>query len=327
MSLWLPERPAFAGRTPPALRWAPAAASTQATLKAMWGAARTFERLQTDAPPPRGYYRSREAPALFIKVVPHTQLATQLTADRCAAFLARAGLPTQPLIEGGHHRWGANAVLAHPLIDGRHATPTVEELSALGATIGQMHQALLHWPKADAVRAAGEARIDALAAIAASPPPLPPEAGRAAELLDPRGLAPLRGPAQCVHGDLNRGNVLFDRTTGAPWLLDFENAGSAWLPPASDLAFAIERFAEGNVALTRALLDGWCTRTGRAAFDSPEALPATLEALAVRALAVLTAQVSRGARPLASEWAKFIESHAAASTRAEALIELARGYC
>lgn len=61
-----------------------------------------------------------------------------------------------------------------------------------------------------------------------------------AENSDPR-LAALPG-AQCIHGDLNPGNVLFTLPQGHPLFCDFEESVQHFAPVAWDLAYFIQRF-------------------------------------------------------------------------------------
>lgn len=48
--------------------------------------------------------------------------------------------------------------------------------------------------------------------------------------------------AQCIHGDLNVGNVIFNSQLGKVIICDFEESPDAYFPPAFDYAYIIQRF-------------------------------------------------------------------------------------
>ncbi|MDC0831677.1 phosphotransferase [Geitlerinema sp. CS-897] len=80
-------------------------------------------------------------------------------------------------------------------------------------------------------------------------------------MFDPR--MDLRPSAQCLHGEVHPGNVLFQE--GYPILIDFEESVHTFAPPDWDLAFLVQRFCmnrktgELDRNLFKAVTDGYGT--------------------------------------------------------------------
>jgi Ser/Thr protein kinase RdoA (MazF antagonist) len=147
-----------------------------------------------------------------------------------------------------------------PFVDGRHFDGSLADLEALARMLSRCHEVLSRFPRWADVRAAAALRNDRLAWIrdrlAASLMSHGPKAVAEyaewaadnrewlAEMID--GFDPHieRWPsAQCLHGEVHQGNVMFRESDGAAVLLDLEEAVHFFAPPAWDIAFLIQRFA------------------------------------------------------------------------------------
>ncbi len=176
--------------------------------------------------------------------------------------LAGKGVEVNPLLVAGRPlRWNGHVfrVDVRPLIVGRHFDGSTDDLRRLGATLAACHGALVGFPGAAAVRAAASARNRRLAevrdliAAALKRDALGVFAERAVwagehrdwlvamtEQFEPRLDEDSR--AQCLHGEIHPGNVVFRSDDGAAVLVDFEESVQVFAPPAWDLAFLVQRF-------------------------------------------------------------------------------------
>lgn len=143
-----------------------------------------------------------------------------------------------------------------PYIDGHHFQDEPQCLIKLGEALKRLHQVLEQMPLSRDVAASSEIweqRLDKGRAALAE--------GTACSRNDDLNnwldrnkdylgrvqtgwlsLFDIPGERQPVHGDLNRGNVFFEKTSEKVWLLDFEDAPFAMMSRLMELAFVIQRF-------------------------------------------------------------------------------------
>jgi hypothetical protein len=254
-----PGPPDFEHEPPPAV----ASAVTRALASAFPAATEPDARLHTLRPPtgPVGRYRLATARgAWFVRVSTrwgNPELERALTTE-----LAARGVCVNPLLVAGRPlQWNDDVlrVDVRPMITGRHFGGAPAELQRLAATLGACHHALVDSPRATAVRAVASARYERLAKIrdlvvdavkreafevfgeqAAWARRHRDWLGTMADRFEPR--LDERAEAQCLHGEVHPGNVLFRADDGAAVLVDFEESVHVFAPPAWDVAFLVQRF-------------------------------------------------------------------------------------
>lgn len=118
----------------------------------------------------------------------------------------------------------------------------------------------------------------------------------------------IRDQAQMVHGDCNYTNFMFERHTGEPFIIDFEESRSAWLNPLSDLAVATQRFAlvdrtDQTPRLAAALVDGYVAASGRRVRTND--LQTAGEEMIARSILLMAEKEAEGIAIPEGEWQKF----------------------
>lgn len=178
------------------------------------------------------------------------------------SHLASHGVHVNSLLVAGRPlQWNGRVfrVDVRPMIVGRHFNGTADDLRSLTSTLAACHRALVSFPGADAVRAAAAARNQRLAQIRddiiatlkrdafgmfAECAPWATEHRdwlvAMTEQFEPR--LDEDPHAQCLHGEIHPGNVVFRSDDGAAVLVDFEESVHVFAPPAWDLAFLVQRF-------------------------------------------------------------------------------------
>jgi len=240
--------------------------------------------------------------------------------------LANHGVPVNALLVAGRRlQWEDRAfrVDVRPLILGRHFDGTSEDLGRLAATLGACHRALVSFPGAHAVRTAASLRNRRLAKIRdmigaalerdtfdvfAEHAPWA-SAHREWLLAMSQRFEPRLDEcprAQCVHGEVHPGNVVFRSSDGAAVLVDFEESVHVFAPPAWDLAFLVQRFClrddpSRSVGLRRLAI------VAEAYGDSLPALAAMMrEAAWLSVATIVELRVSQGVVTPVGEYDKFV---------------------
>lgn len=285
-----------------------------------------------------GLYRLVPAngPPLFVRLVGPERSLTVERAEGLAAWLAARDMPVAAPEPGFPRRLADGGVVsAARFVVGARIPATAGAMAALGAALARLHRALAEHPDRDAWAASTERRLAALTeareALAAGPAEAGPDPDRLRALAADPEIDFMRAgaPRRPLHGDLNPGNVL--DVDGAPVLLDFEDALHSVLPPAFELALALERFVLVPLADDEAareaggvLLAGYREAGGAEGLDD---LAGAMRALALRSLCVLAAGLDRDAAAPEAEWRKFLalEAQARARHRVIAAVEDRRG--
>ncbi len=257
----------------------------------------------------RGHYRVAGDYVLHVKDAASGDLEQ---AARIAEFLRGRGVTVADYRRAHSGRVEETVdglmITATRYFEARHGNGDVADAAALGAAVGRCHTALANYPDEAAVSERTESVVARLTEIRDMPCQAIPakwrDAARAAARdYDPRFA--FAGPAQCVHGDVSPGNVLF--TEGGAVLCDFEDAAFGFRPPLFDLAMAALRFGlDGSkaeaTARVRALLDSYGAAGG--AVPGRDLLRRGMTQSAHHAWMVLTALAMDGGAPDGGEWAK-----------------------
>lgn len=313
----MPNPPAFDELYPYEVAWHPLDERSANQIRNACGFDGRVERMAHQQTWPRGYYRVWAERPVFVKVTTNAHAKRQQKADNIAQFLDQKNIAVSRLLPGFPRNWDELSdeyqVLAYYYLDAELLAPTENNLSKLGAAIAQMHLALSQAPFAQEVKLDGLARHQSLCkqldALKSAPCKLPPVQD-IFQAYDGHRLEVLLEDAQCIHGDLNFGNVMLDRNNQTIVFLDFEDALSAWSNPLNDLAFVIERFilvheTSNKARLLSALLQSYYQACHNI-FYHAEHLVKVLQALSVRSLLILQALEQQGTKPAASEWQKFV---------------------
>ncbi|MBI4589771.1 MAG: aminoglycoside phosphotransferase family protein [Candidatus Rokubacteria bacterium] len=177
-------------------------------------------------------------------------------------YLASRGVHVNALhVAGRPLQWNGRVfrVDVRPMIAGRHFDGSADDLRSLASTLAACHRALVNFPGADAVRAAASVRSRRLVKIrdfivaALKRDEFGVFAEQATWASDHRDwlvdMTEQFEPrldehphAQCLHGEIHPGNVVFRSDDGAAVLVDFEESVHVFAPPAWDLAFLVQRF-------------------------------------------------------------------------------------
>ena len=163
-----------------------------------------------------------------------------------------AGLPLQ---FGGH----ALRVDIRALLDARHDDGSLDDLRKVAAALAECHRVLRDFPRAAEVRSRATKRFARLESVRQALS-LAVERKDWGEISDDTQWAEAHREwlaemsvhyqpqfdampgAQCLHAQVHRGNVLFQRSDNAPVLLDFEEAVQTYAPVSWDLAYLVQRF-------------------------------------------------------------------------------------
>ena len=172
------------------------------------------------------------------------------------------GVPVNPLLTAGAKlHWGDELfrVDVRPFIHGRHFNGTDNDLSSLASSLARCHGALSNFPGYDQVLAKANERSNRLTSISDAIAMALDQgnfeifaenaewARHHAQWLsvmvdkfDPH-LHEHPG-AQCLHGEIHPGNVLFQEHSREAVLVDFEESTHFFAPPSWDLAYLVQRF-------------------------------------------------------------------------------------
>ena len=247
--------------------------------------------------------------------------------------LAGRGVNVNPLlVAGARFEWEGQPFRAdvRPMIVGRHFDGSSADLESLAATLAACHRALDDWTGAGAVRAAARARSERLTEICdhivtalkndafdefAEPGSWTAEhvlwadthrdwLAAMTEHFDPQ-LDRWPG-AQCLHGQIHRGNVVFRSDTGAAVLVDFEESIHVFAPVAWDVAHLVQRFClhdDPPISVARER----CSIVSKAYGTTVVGLSEMIRQAAwLSVAAILERHVSQGIKTPLEEYEKFV---------------------
>lgn len=328
--VWLPRAPAHS-KLSPTISWDKADNKTTFLITKLLCCDQTavVERMDSSLPPPVGYYRIRQAPAVFVKVMASDLIEQQLFADEIASFLFKSDvntnklMPLSPYFSGD----GKLGILTYPLVRGRFSGFTEGDMSLIGSEIGKMHKVLRSCPWKKEVEMKGMERAQILdellsdirtGILKAGVPEGVLKILKSADISDYKRLT---SEAQVVHGDLNYGNIMIQQSSGKAIIFDFEDTITAWFNPYMELAFVIERFAitpddEQSIRLSQALIYSYF-HENKCENKTRFYLSSLLRGLSIKALLLLTKACVIGMSVSETEWDKFLFLYQQPQRRAE----------
>lgn len=202
---------------------------------------------------PRFFRVSLPGETIFVKVVPQSEVETELAANAIARAVSSAGVEAVCLCDKDPRVWEPEScLLVYPWVATRVVPLTATDMARLGQAVGGLHRALRCLPSetVDEVTRRSAERVGWMRARNGD---LGAFAGRLRELSKDWAADLVLGwvnhpwdslrtlSRQVVHGDLNAGNVLADESRGVLVFFDFEESTRQLLPPVVDLAMAFER--------------------------------------------------------------------------------------
>jgi Ser/Thr protein kinase RdoA (MazF antagonist) len=308
----LPRPPAYAGFVPTPPVFGPVAPDLAGALAASIPGVGMIEQLSDSSGTAGRFFRAPRGPEgtlLFLKLVSAGEQQAIADADAILSPLAAGGPVVRSCgafeIADGSRR----VAVAYPYLDARFLEPVPIDMGRLGRSIAELHALFHTLPSGDTVKARALERARRLDGVLAGAVPaqlgiaLPPSPGIAAAMEGPG--------AQMLHGDLNVGNILSERESGAIRFLDFEDVRHSFGPPILDLALPIERFClllereADAVACAKALLSGYAEQDGAQPIVRAGALLEALQIVNWRAIALLIERQRAGLETPKSEWGKF----------------------
>lgn len=275
---------------------------------------------------------------LFIKLVRGDHRESIERAETIARWLKNRKLHVAAPIKGFPRALDDGRIaVAMPFVDGRRLATSLEDMSALGELVAELHKQLASHP----ARAEWEnATADRLACLSQVRADL--ASGRLICGPEPRQLCNLAADdrldfarkdllAQPLHGDLNPGNALFDPVARRVLLLDFEDVFHSVLPPIFELALIVERFvlvvARDDASAERcahALLVSYDRTIDREVHGSDQ-VGCVLRSLSLRSLCTLALGERDGVQIGVDEWYKFFALEGQARQRASVIERIFSG--
>lgn len=344
-SPWLPESPAFLGFHPPKLNWLSVELQPKKMHQAWWDLADKIQfpisidavfKLESHHQEPFGFYRvlgceaeTSETFDWFIKVVSPVQAQRQKHADNIAQFVSsteasssKSEVFVSNVLPGFPQQLNGYGILAYEYKPGRFLQPNNSDLNRLAESLATLHLKLEHCPNAHQVKQLGLQRQQVLKqrlefiqsgiGHAEEIKSTLPEAVKYL-LVNYRAdyLDVLIENAQCIHGDLNVGNVWLTESNQLTFL-DFEDSLTAWFNPLKDLVFVLERFVfthahadEKHIQLAKEFIQTYYQYHNHR-LNSAEHMQQLLQALAVRALLLLIEVAKESGSEMTEEWQKFV---------------------
>lgn len=320
--------PAFDSLTPNIV-WKNCADEQNKQLSIWSGVNDSWQKLVTSQTFPLGYYRSINAPKRFIKILSKKHGIITQAAEDIVQYLAihfdrviEAKIVNRSICYQGNEA----ALFTFAYIDSDIETLTPSDFYELGKQLSHLHQHLKSYPNKEKVIARSLTRMaqlrtcwqDVLDKKGLSGIPELPLYIVSNEKLEALDIL-LKNPEH-IHGDLNRGNILFtkNKSKTSCFFIDFEDSLYSYFNPLQDLAFVIERLILVNSNATfeqwqnsfSMLLNGYISISSKAKnwFLEVNWLSKTLTALTIKALLILIeSNILSKDSPALSEWEKFTQ--------------------
>jgi thiamine kinase-like enzyme len=278
-------------------------------------------RKKVDTKPKKliGYYKSTDKESLFIKILPEDNFLFQINAEKISSWLDSSGLDVNCLKDGYPKKIIENNlwIFAYDYIDYYLSNGSIDRLFTIGNVMGHMHKLFQKYPDKKNVYDKGMEKnqilFEQLNNIKLGKVDLsfPQQAIELIKETSNSDYHLLNLGAQMIHGDMNYGNVLFNKLNDQPIIIDFEDAASAWISPLYDLAFVIQRFVllsdvKDRYKLAAAFIKGYKLQNNLYSINKLDALFIITKMISIRSLLVLSTLPQREQKLYFDEIDKFI---------------------
>jgi thiamine kinase-like enzyme len=211
-----------------------------------------WQKLNTTHVFPFGYYRCKShLTTYFIKILNENHAKVTQESDVLCQYLANNGNLTLCLLDefscNFHYQTYHASLLCYLYLDSRFFNDTFNDIKLLAHSTAQLHNSLALYSQKNNIKLASEQKMSTLIShwrfLLQSKKELEKLPKAAQSILQNNKEAcfdVLTQNAQVIHGDLNRGNLLF--TADTLYIIDFEDCLSTFSSPLQDIAFIIERF-------------------------------------------------------------------------------------
>lgn len=282
-------------------------------------------RSLSEGPGPAGRYRASTQSSEWFLRVSSRWVYPELEQSLVARVNGQGVIANPLTVAGASLPWGGEVfrVDVRPFLQGGHFDGSDGDLRSLASTLAQSHQRLRDFPEAGSIRKNAASRFTRLNGICES---LADEIARGrfdlfaeheswAEdnaqwlsimVTESDILLHEYPEAQCIHGEVHPGNVIFCGSDRRAVLVDFEESTHLFCPPAWDWAYLVQRFCLGgnpdrNVALHRVsqVAEG---------YDGPlpEMAPMMRQAAWLSMAVILDLRITSGVVSPVSELDKFV---------------------
>lgn len=261
--------------------------------------------------------RLKQEQIFYIKLIEMESMSHQAEADQIAKWTKRQGLNVCETLfikemSVGMKKW---ALFAYPYIKGRPFFESQQEISVLAQAVSKLHIVLKDHPDSYVWQENTLARFSVLEDIrvqlAAGQHDVGVSTKAVVALANRVDLDIFREPelSQCLHGDLNPGNIIFSDNEQV-YFFDFEDVHHSYLPVITELAYVLERFilvriesANEAVALGTLFLKNY--RINGDFFYTPTRHNKLLEMLILKSICTLIYCREQGFNVIRQEWDKF----------------------
>lgn len=241
--------------------------------------------------------------------------------------LVNRGVSVCPLLVAGKTWcWDGRVfrIDVRPIVEGRHFNGSMEDLRSLAVTLSACHRVLRDFPLAHKVRAAAAVRYQRLGRVceriagalksgefdlfAEHAAWVATHRDWLAEMVDKFDPHLNEHPdAQCVHGEVHPGNVLFHDSNGAAVLVDFEESTHLFMPPTWDLAFLVQRFCLRDKPSPAVALERLAVIAEGYGGSLPKLAPMMRQAAWFTLATILDIRSTQGVVTPIAEYDKFVE--------------------
>ena len=282
-----------------------------------------------------GYYRSVGIDSVFIKILPDSHYQLQVDSEKIVAWLDGSGLSVN-IIRAGFPRkiekcnlW----IFSYDYIDFRFSNKSKKDFELIGRLMGRMHKLMKYYPDQESICSKGVKKnrllFKQLQKIRENKVILnfPDRAIKLIKKTSNNEFNLLDLHAQMIHGDMNYGNIIFNRVDGKPIIIDFEDSGATWLSPLYDLAFVIQRFillpeVKDGYEMTSILINSYSTQNTLFKSVDQNTLFTITRMISIRALLILSLLPIEEQSLYLDEIKKFIFLYNKAQDNLEYLVEI-----
>lgn len=313
--------PAFLSQRKQTINWQPLNREEKLVLTKIFPGASSFLKLQSNQIFPFGFFRfcNFDNSEKFAKIIPSSFSTRHEEGNKIMLWLWGKGIEIYPAENSASPTSLPNCrVIVYPYFDGRYATPSSSDMENLGVALANLHNYLKVYPNVSEVKLAANVFKRELWNVYEEIKyrynhswPIPSEIKNIILRFAEEFSKPiLDNDAQIIHGDLNYGNVLFDKKSNKPIFIDFEDAAHSYGSPLLDLAFVLERFCveqdfNNCVVLGKKLVSKYYG-VSKLNFGNGNELVRCLKQLKIEAMLVLCNHSIKNNVPVhAKEWKKF----------------------